>query len=49
LLDKDGARQFVNHGSDIWCLICIELWFQEYMDQAPVHKEPSTSTFFIKQ
>jgi len=49
LLDKDGARQFVNHGSDIWCLICIELWFQEYMDQTPVHKEPSTSTFFIRQ
>jgi asparagine synthase (glutamine-hydrolysing) len=49
LLDKNGAGQFVNHGSDIWCLICIELWFQEYMDQTSVHKEPTTSTFFIKQ
>jgi asparagine synthase (glutamine-hydrolysing) len=48
LLDKDGATQFVNHGSDIWCLICIELWFQEYMDQTPVHKEPTTPTFIIR-
>ena len=47
LLEKDAPRQFVNHGSAIWSLTCLELWFQIYMDESPIDIEPISSTHTI--
>jgi asparagine synthase (glutamine-hydrolysing) len=43
LLAPDAPRHFVNHGSSIWCLLCLELWFQTYLDQ-PAQQSSTVST-----
>ncbi len=42
LLEPDAPQHFVNHGSNIWCLLCLELWFQTYLDQ-PTRQSSTTS------
>lgn len=40
LLAPDAHMHFVNHGSAIWNLLCLELWFETYMD---LHREQSSA------
>ena len=35
LLQTDGSVQLANHSQALWTLLCLELWFQTYMDQPP--------------
>jgi len=45
LLKSHASTKFVNHSSAIWALLCLELWFQIYMDEPPIHIEQSAQTF----
>ncbi len=36
LLQAHAHSRLVNHSDAIWALLCLELWFQVYMDQAGV-------------
>ncbi len=37
LLKAHASTKLINHGSAIWTLLCLELWFQVYMDKPPIH------------
>ncbi|MFL5705557.1 MAG: asparagine synthase (glutamine-hydrolyzing) [Ktedonobacteraceae bacterium] len=39
LLKAHSSTKLVNHGSAIWTLLCLELWFQVYMDKPFFHLE----------
>ncbi|GCE25383.1 asparagine synthetase B [Dictyobacter alpinus] len=39
VLRTDGASTLTNHSEVLWSLLCLELWFQTYMDE-PIH-DPS--------
>ncbi|MFL5626647.1 MAG: asparagine synthetase B family protein, partial [Ktedonobacteraceae bacterium] len=39
LLKAHASTKLVNHGSAIWTLLCLELWFQVYMDKPAIHLE----------
>ena len=41
LLKAHANTTRVNHSQAIWALLCLELWFQVYMDQPPIHIEQS--------
>ncbi|HEX4207418.1 MAG TPA: asparagine synthase (glutamine-hydrolyzing) [Ktedonobacteraceae bacterium] len=49
LLDKRAQSQFVNHGSAIWTLLCLELWFQVYMDQPSLTTGPHIPVYTISK
>jgi asparagine synthase (glutamine-hydrolysing) len=37
LLKAHTSTKLVNHSEAIWALLCLELWFQVYMDESPLH------------
>jgi len=39
LLQAHASRRLVNHSDAIWALLCLELWFQIYMDELPLQNE----------
>jgi asparagine synthase (glutamine-hydrolysing) len=39
LLKAHANTKLVNHSEAIWALLCLELWFQVYMDEPPLHTE----------
>ncbi len=39
LLKAHTDRKLVNHSEAIWALLCLELWFQVYMDEPPLGVE----------
>ncbi|HZR41868.1 MAG TPA: asparagine synthase (glutamine-hydrolyzing) [Ktedonobacteraceae bacterium] len=41
LLKAHESTKLVNHSSAIWSLLCLELWFQVYMDSPGLHVERS--------
>ena len=41
LLKAHASTKRVNHGAAIWVLLCLELWFQIYMDEPSVQVEQS--------
>lgn len=41
LLQAHARTTLVNHSSAIWALLCLELWFQIYMDEPSISLEPS--------
>jgi asparagine synthase (glutamine-hydrolysing) len=38
LLQTDGSARLANHSQALWTLLCLELWFQVYMDKPPLLK-----------
>jgi asparagine synthase (glutamine-hydrolysing) len=36
LLKSHASTKLVNYSEAIWALLCLELWFQTYMDQPPI-------------
>jgi asparagine synthase (glutamine-hydrolysing) len=44
LLKAHARTTLVNHSDAIWTLLCLELWFQVYMDEAPTHIEQGSPT-----
>ncbi|HEX8036880.1 MAG TPA: asparagine synthase (glutamine-hydrolyzing) [Ktedonobacterales bacterium] len=36
LLSSHARSGLIHHGSMIWALLCLELWFQVYLDAAPI-------------
>ncbi len=42
LLKTHASTTYVNHSKSIWALLCLELWFQVYMDQPSLHVEQGT-------
>jgi asparagine synthase (glutamine-hydrolysing) len=44
LLQDHARTSLVNHSSAIWTLLCLELWFQTYMDTPATPIEPRTPT-----
>ena len=41
LLKAHANTKLVNHSEAIWALLCLELWFQVYMDEPSLHTEQS--------
>ena len=39
LLKTHASTKLVNYSDAIWALLCLELWFQIYMDEPPIHVE----------
>ncbi len=39
LLTVHASKKWVNHSSAIWTMLCLELWFQVYMDKSPTYVE----------
>ncbi len=39
LLHSHADTKLVNHSEAIWALLCLELWFQTYMDTPPIQAE----------
>jgi asparagine synthase (glutamine-hydrolysing) len=48
LLQDHARTSLVDHSSAIWTLICLELWFQTYMDTPATHVEPIARHTVIK-
>lgn len=44
LLQTDGGSQLENHSQVLWTLLCLELWFQAYMDEPAQQQTPTLST-----
>ncbi len=42
LLKAHASTKRVNNSAAIWALLCLELWFQIYMDQPPIYVEHSS-------
>jgi asparagine synthase (glutamine-hydrolysing) len=40
LLESHASKKLLNHSDAIWALLCLELWFQTYMDTSPAPIEP---------
>src|SRR5437660_1665889 len=41
LLSTDGSARLENHSQALWTLLCLELWFQIYMDSPPASAPPN--------
>lgn len=39
LLNVHASTKLVNYSEAIWALVCLELWFQAYMDEPTLHSE----------
>ncbi len=39
LLKAHASKKLVNYSEAIWALLCLELWFQTYMDQPSIYIE----------
>jgi len=46
LLQTDGTTRLRNHSQALWTLLCLELWFQTYMDEPATHDQTSAVTPF---
>ncbi len=44
LLQTDSSKRLTNHSQALWTLLCLELWFQTYMDEPANQRMLSTST-----
>lgn len=44
LLKSHARTKMVNHSNAIWALLCLELWFQVYMDEPPILIERHSPT-----
>src|SRR6266568_4250650 len=44
MLKAHTSTRLVNQSEAIWALLCLELWFQIYMDEPPIHIEQSSPT-----
>ncbi len=44
LLQTDGSSQLVNHSQALWTLLCLELWFQAYIDEPTQQLTPKLSS-----
>ncbi len=44
LLQTESSKRLVNHSQALWTLLCLELWFQTYMDEPANQRMLSTST-----
>lgn len=42
LLDTQAKSKLVNQSGALWALLCLELWFQVYMDQPSIHLMQNT-------
>ncbi|MFL5624907.1 MAG: asparagine synthase (glutamine-hydrolyzing) [Ktedonobacteraceae bacterium] len=47
LLKAHSSTRLVNHSEAIWTLLCLELWFQAYMDKPSIHVEHGMQTQII--
>lgn len=47
LLKTHASTKLVNHSNAIWSLLCLELWFQVFMDQPSLHIEHHGQTEMI--
>ena len=47
LLKAHASTKLVNHSDAIWALLCLELWFQTYIDQPSLHVEESAQTEIV--
>jgi asparagine synthase (glutamine-hydrolysing) len=45
LLNAHHSTRLVNFSDAIWALLCLELWFQIYMDEPPMHVEQHAQTY----
>ena len=48
LLTSHAHGRLINHGEAIWTLLCLEVWFQTYMDQSSIEEHvamQATSNF----
>jgi asparagine synthase (glutamine-hydrolysing) len=43
LLSSHARSSLAGHGNALWALICLELWFQTYLDHSPAPVGRSTS------
>lgn len=43
LLQTDGSSRLQNHSQALWTLLCLELWFQTYMDDAAQQPDEPSS------
>lgn len=44
LLKAHASTKLVNHSEAIWALLCLELWFETYIDQSPIQSGIATQT-----
>jgi asparagine synthase (glutamine-hydrolysing) len=44
LLKAHAGTKLVNHSEGIWALLCLELWFQAYMDEPPLQNAQEEHT-----
>lgn len=44
LLQTDGTTRLANHSQALWTLLCLELWFQTYMDEPTQHDQAYSAT-----
>ena len=47
LLKAHASTKLLNHSDAIWALLCLELWFQVYMDEPSRYVEQSVQTEII--
>jgi asparagine synthase (glutamine-hydrolysing) len=47
LLKTHASTKLVNHSREIWALLCLELWFQVYIDEPPALFEWRSPTHII--
>ena len=44
LLKAHASTKLVDHSEAIWALLCLELWFETYIDQSPIQPGIATQT-----
>jgi asparagine synthase (glutamine-hydrolysing) len=44
LLQAHASKKLLNHSDGLWALLCLELWFQTYMDTPPTPAEHHVRT-----
>jgi len=49
LLDAHASTTLVNFSEAIWALVCLELWFQTYMDEPSLHPEETLQVNVAKK
>ncbi len=45
VLQAHNTTRLVNYSEAIWALLCLELWFQIYMDKPPMHIEQTAPAY----
>ena len=48
LLQSHASTKLVNHSDAIWALLCLELWFQTYIDAAPTQIEERSQVQIVQ-